>query len=108
MNKTALEWEQKALNDLSPVEREILVQNNPNYDAVCYHSQQAAEKMMRDNLFYFPFNMNSALFFMAVKKSEKTETYSSNSQASKCNVLQFSDTSRISFSSAPFSISASI
>lgn len=47
MNKTALEWEQKALNDLSTAEREILVQNNPNYDAVCYHSQQAAEKIMK-------------------------------------------------------------
>ena len=47
MNKTALEWVQKADNDLFTAEREILVQNNPNYDAVCYHSQQAAEKMMK-------------------------------------------------------------
>ena len=47
MNKTALEWEQKADNDLSTAEREIIVQIHPNYDAVCYHSQKAAEKMMK-------------------------------------------------------------
>lgn len=47
MNTTALEWEQKANNDLLTAEREILVIINPNYDGVCYHSQQAAEKMMK-------------------------------------------------------------
>jgi len=47
MSRTALEWVQKAEKDMFTAEREILVQNNPNYDAVCYHSQQAAEKMMK-------------------------------------------------------------
>lgn len=47
MNKTALEWQQKANNDLLTAEREIIVLDNPNYDAVCYHSQQAAEKIMK-------------------------------------------------------------
>jgi len=47
MNKTALEWQHKANNDLLTAEREIVVLINPNYDAVCYHSQQAAEKIMK-------------------------------------------------------------
>jgi HEPN domain-containing protein len=47
MNPLTLEWAQKAENDLLTAQREYRVRSNPNYDAVCFHAQQAAEKYLK-------------------------------------------------------------
>ena len=38
------EWVQKAEGDFGTAQRELLVRDRANYDAVCFHSQQCAEK----------------------------------------------------------------
>lgn len=41
------EWLSKAVGDLQVAERELAVTARPNYDAICFHAQQAAEKLMK-------------------------------------------------------------
>lgn len=38
------EWIEKAEGDWAVMNREHKVTDNPNYDAVCFHAQQCAEK----------------------------------------------------------------
>jgi len=47
MSPLAKEWRTKGLADLATAEREIRVRNKPNYDAVCFHSQQAVGKLLK-------------------------------------------------------------
>lgn len=47
MNPLTIEWVQKAEGDYATSKREVLVRNYPNYDAVCFHAQQCAEKYLR-------------------------------------------------------------
>jgi HEPN domain-containing protein len=47
MNPLTLEWVDKAEGDLLTARREYRVRKSPNFDAVCFHSQQAAEKYMK-------------------------------------------------------------
>jgi HEPN domain-containing protein len=47
MNPLTLEWVDKAEGDLLTARREYRVRKSPNYDAVCFHTQQAAEKYMK-------------------------------------------------------------
>ena len=47
MNPLTLEWIEKAEGDLQTARREYRVRKSPNYDAVCFHTQQAAEKFMK-------------------------------------------------------------
>jgi HEPN domain-containing protein len=47
MNDLVLEWIRKAEGDARVAEREAAVTSNPNYDAVCFHVQQAIEKYMK-------------------------------------------------------------
>jgi HEPN domain-containing protein len=47
MNETAREWIDKADGDYRTAGREIQVTDAPNFDAVCYHSQQCIEKLMK-------------------------------------------------------------
>ncbi|TLN02798.1 HEPN domain-containing protein [bacterium] len=47
MNPLTLEWIAKANADLQTARREIRVRQLPNYDAVCFHAQQAAEKYLK-------------------------------------------------------------
>jgi len=47
MNETTKEWLTKAEGDFRTARREILVRDEPNFDAVCYHSQQCVEKLMK-------------------------------------------------------------
>jgi hypothetical protein len=49
MNETAREWITKADGDFRTAGREILVEEGPNFDAVCYHAQQCIEKLMKAN-----------------------------------------------------------
>ncbi len=47
MNEVVREWVDKAEGDFATAEREFVVQSAPNYDAVCYHAQQCAEKLLK-------------------------------------------------------------
>ena len=44
------EWIEKAEGDFRTAEREALVRKGPNYDAVCFHAQQCAEKYLKARL----------------------------------------------------------
>lgn len=47
MNDTVREWATKAANDFRTAERELAVRDFPNYDGVCFFSQQCVEKLMK-------------------------------------------------------------
>jgi HEPN domain-containing protein len=47
MNPLTLEWVNKAEGDLLTARREYRVRKSPNFDAVCFHTQQAAEKYVK-------------------------------------------------------------
>lgn len=47
MKPLTLEWVQKAEGDFLTATREARVRINPNYDAVCFHAQQTAEKYLK-------------------------------------------------------------
>jgi len=47
MNPLTLEWINKAEGDFATSKREYRVRKVPNYDAVCFHAQQAAEKYIK-------------------------------------------------------------
>jgi HEPN domain-containing protein len=47
MNSIVGEWVEKAEGDFQTAEREELVRKAPNYDAVCFHAQQCAEKYLK-------------------------------------------------------------
>lgn len=46
-NAIVSSWLAKAAGDLVTAERELKAIRLPNYDAVCFHSQQAAEKLIK-------------------------------------------------------------
>jgi HEPN domain-containing protein len=46
MNNIVDEWVEKAEGDFRTAEREARVRKAPNYDAVCFHAQQCAEKYL--------------------------------------------------------------
>ncbi len=50
MKPTTAEWITKAEGDFAVMERECLVTQNPNYDGVCFHAQQCAEKYLKARL----------------------------------------------------------
>lgn len=41
------EWVEKAEGDWATLTREHRVTENPNYDAICFHTQQCVEKYMK-------------------------------------------------------------
>jgi HEPN domain-containing protein len=47
MKQITQEWIDKAEGDFATAQREIEVQQMPNYDAVCFHAQQCAEKYLK-------------------------------------------------------------
>jgi len=47
MKPITLEWVEKAEGDFATVEREARARKNPNYDGVCFHAQQSAEKYLK-------------------------------------------------------------
>ena len=47
MKQTTAEWVAKAEGDFAVMERECQVTVCPNYDAVCFHAQQCAEKDLK-------------------------------------------------------------
>jgi HEPN domain-containing protein len=47
MKPEAMEWVTKAEGDIRTARRELAVEHEPNYDAVCYHAQQCVEKYLK-------------------------------------------------------------
>lgn len=47
MKPETVEWVAKADADLGTAKREAAVVESPNYDAVCFHAQQCAEKYLK-------------------------------------------------------------
>lgn len=47
MNATVKEWIAKAEGDYVTAERELHPAGTPNFDAVCFHSEQCIEKLMK-------------------------------------------------------------
>jgi len=47
MTPLAAEWVEKAEGDYATAGRERRARQSPNYDAVCFHAQQAAEKYLK-------------------------------------------------------------
>jgi len=50
MKPMTSEWVSKAEGDFATLERESRARKNPNYDAVCFHAQQCAEKYLKAHL----------------------------------------------------------
>jgi HEPN domain-containing protein len=44
------EWVAKAEGDFATMEREAHVAENPNFEAICFHAQQCAEKYLKARL----------------------------------------------------------
>jgi HEPN domain-containing protein len=47
MKPLTAEWVTKAEGDFEVAQRELRARKNPNYDAVCFHYQQCAEKYLK-------------------------------------------------------------
>jgi len=47
MNAVLKEWIAKAEGDFATATRELAATEQPNYDAVCFHAQQCAEKYLK-------------------------------------------------------------
>jgi HEPN domain-containing protein len=47
MNDLTAEWIAKAEGDYATAGRELRARRRPNYDAVCFHAQQTAEKYLK-------------------------------------------------------------
>jgi HEPN domain-containing protein len=50
MKPLTREWIEKAEADFATARREFRVRKHPNYDAVCFHCQQCAEKYLKARL----------------------------------------------------------
>ena len=50
MKPATREWVKKAEGDLATARRELRARRQPNYDAVCFHSQQCVEKFLKARL----------------------------------------------------------
>jgi HEPN domain-containing protein len=47
MNEVIREWVAKAEGDFATAMREMASDENPNFDAVCFHAEQCAEKYLK-------------------------------------------------------------
>jgi HEPN domain-containing protein len=47
MKPATTEWVAKAEGDFTTAGRELRARKSPNYDAVCFHAQQCAEKYLK-------------------------------------------------------------
>ena len=50
MKPITAEWVAKAEGDFATLERESRVRKHPNYDGICFHAQQCAEKYLKARL----------------------------------------------------------
>ncbi|MHC4511087.1 MAG: HEPN domain-containing protein [Planctomycetota bacterium] len=51
MKPMTAEWVAKAEGDFATMEREGCVTENPNYEAICFHAQQCAERYLKARLY---------------------------------------------------------
>jgi len=51
MKPITVEWVEKAEGDFATAQRERRARKDPNYDALCFHAQQCAEKYLKARLF---------------------------------------------------------
>ncbi|MBM4293330.1 MAG: HEPN domain-containing protein [Deltaproteobacteria bacterium] len=56
MTATVKEWIDKAEKDFATAGREMRAEDEPNYDAVCFHAQQCIEKLMKAPLIHLGVN----------------------------------------------------
>ena len=47
MKQVTGEWIAKAEGDFATAQRELVATDHPNYDAVCFHTQQCVEKCLK-------------------------------------------------------------
>jgi HEPN domain-containing protein len=47
MKPLTAEWVEKAEKDFASAQRELRVRKSPNFDSVCFHSQQSIEKYLK-------------------------------------------------------------
>ncbi len=77
MKDLTLEWIEKAEGDWDTALRELRARKRPNFDAACFHSQQAAEKYLKaylqENGITIPFSHN--LIDLAVLCSQIDQTF---------------------------------
>jgi HEPN domain-containing protein len=50
MTEASKEWLKKARRDFATMNREVRAEEEPNYEAVCFHAQQCVEKMLKGYL----------------------------------------------------------
>jgi HEPN domain-containing protein len=50
MKPITAEWAAKAEGDFATLERESRARKDPNYDGICFHAQQCAEKYLKARL----------------------------------------------------------
>ena len=50
MKPLTKEWVEKAEGDFRTADRELKVEQSPNFDAVCFHTQQCVEKYLKARL----------------------------------------------------------
>ena len=50
MKPITAEWVAKAEADFATMQRECRAEDNPNYDGICFHAQQCAEKYLKARL----------------------------------------------------------
>ena len=51
MTEIGREWLKKARRDFVTMNREFRAEEEPNYEAVCFHAQQCVEKLLKGYLF---------------------------------------------------------
>jgi HEPN domain-containing protein len=78
MNPLTLEWIEKAEGDFATAQRELRARKLPNYDAVCFHAQQCAEKylkaMLQEAGIVFGKTHNLIILFVGDDASTITDT----------------------------------
>jgi HEPN domain-containing protein len=80
MKSIATEWVAKAEGDFATFEREGRARKHPNYDAVCFHAQQCAEKYLKallceKNIAFGKVHDLVVLLDSIVKKEQKWELF---------------------------------
>ncbi len=80
MNALVKEWLRKAEGDWHTANRELRIRKNPNFDAVCFHAQQCAEKYLKaflqQNGQHFPKTHNlTDLLELAIRYDRNFELY---------------------------------
>ena len=74
MKPMTAEWASKAEGDFAMAERECLVTQSPNYDGVCFHAQQCAEKYLKAALIQqnveFPRTHDLVVLFNLLQKAD--------------------------------------